>query len=108
MKSADVAMLASTASIEGETLITARDTGNVAPAIVATGSVKWFDGTRGFGFTGADIHQSWSYESQRKLVLNGILWTAKLPVPPDGVSAKFDPQSLQRNLDDKRPAKTSK
>ena len=66
------------------------------------------DGTRGFGFTGADIHQSWSYESQRTLVLNGILWTAKLPVPPDGVSAKFDPQSLQRNLDDKRPAKTTK
>ncbi|WP_420137823.1 cold-shock protein [Sphingomonas sp.] len=54
MKSADVAMLASTASIEGETLITARDTGNVAPAIVATGSVKWFDGTRGFGFIVGD------------------------------------------------------
>ena len=66
------------------------------------------DGTRGFGFTGADLHQSWSYESQRKLVLNAIIWTAKLAVPPDGVSAKFDPGSLQRNLDDKRPAKKTK
>lgn len=66
------------------------------------------DGTRGFGFTGADLHQSWSYESQRKLVLNAILWTAKLTVPADGVSAKFDPESLQRNLDDKRPAKKTK
>jgi hypothetical protein len=64
------------------------------------------DGTRGFGFTGADLHQSWSYESQRKLVLNGILWTAKLPVPARGVEAGFTTESLQRNLDDKRkPAK---
>ena len=60
------------------------------------------DGTRGFGFTGADLHQSWAYESQRKLVLNAILWTAKLPVPPGGAVAKFTPDSLQRNLDDKR------
>ena len=60
------------------------------------------DGTRGFGFTGADLHQSWSYESQRKLVLNGILWTAKLPVPTNGADARFHPDSLQRNLDDKR------
>jgi hypothetical protein len=65
------------------------------------------DGTRGFGFTGADLHRSWAYESQRKLVLNGILWTAKIPVPPHGAEATFKPESLQRNLDDKRrPAKT--
>lgn len=64
------------------------------------------DGTRGFGFTGADLHRSWAYESQRKLVLNGILWTAKLPVPARGADASFMPESLQRNLDDKRkPAK---
>ncbi|WP_442678741.1 cold-shock protein [Sphingomonas sp. ASY06-1R] len=54
MKSADVAMLASAGSIEGETLIEARETGSVAPEIVATGSVKWFDGTRGFGFIVGD------------------------------------------------------
>jgi hypothetical protein len=63
------------------------------------------DGTRGFGFTGADLHKSWSYESQRKLVLNAILWTAKLPVPKEGAVATFNPEGLQRNLDDKRPAK---
>jgi hypothetical protein len=60
------------------------------------------DGARGFGFTGADLHQSWSYESQRTLVLNGILWSARLPVPTGGARAKFDPASLERNLDDKR------
>ncbi len=65
------------------------------------------NGGRGFSFTGADLHQSWSYESQRTLVLNGILWAARLPVPAGGVKAKFDSASLARNLDDKRtpPAK---
>ena len=38
-------------------------------------------GGRGFGFTGADLHKSWSYESQRKLDVNGILWTAGLRFP---------------------------
>ena len=59
-------------------------------------------------FAIADLHKSWSYESQRKLVLNAILWTAKLPVPPHGAEATFAPESLQRNLDDKRPAKKTK
>ena len=60
------------------------------------------DGGRGFGFTGADLHASWAYESQRTLVLNGILWAARLPVPALGARAKFDPATLERNLDDKR------
>ena len=62
------------------------------------------NGTRGFGFTGADLHNSWSFESQRALVLNGILWAARLPVPAKGATAKFDPASLDRNLDYKPPA----
>jgi hypothetical protein len=65
-------------------------------------------GGRGFAFTGADLHKSWNYESQRKLVLNGILWSAKLPVPPDGAKADFDPASLERNLDDKSKPATAK
>lgn len=60
------------------------------------------EGGRGFGFTGADLHRSWLYESQRTLVLNGILWAAGLPVPADGVKVAFDPAGLERNLDDKR------
>jgi hypothetical protein len=62
------------------------------------------DGARGFGFTGADLHQSWSYDSQRTLVMNGILWAARLPVPASGVQVAFDPANLERNLDDKRNA----
>lgn len=64
-------------------------------------------GGRGFGFTGADLHKSWAYESQRKLVLNGILWAANLPVPLEGAEAAFDPASLERNLDDKRKPATA-
>jgi hypothetical protein len=59
------------------------------------------EGGRGFGFTGADIHKSWSYPSQRTLVLNGILWSAGLPVPAGGVQVDLDPAALERNLDDK-------
>jgi hypothetical protein len=67
------------------------------------------DGARGFGFTGADLHRSWAYASQRTLVLNGILWAARLPVPAGGATASFDPASLELNLDDKRtPAKAAK
>jgi len=62
------------------------------------------DGGRGFSFTGADLHKSWEYPSQRTLVLNGILWSARLPVPEGGAKATFDPASLERNLDDKRAA----
>jgi len=55
MKSAEVAMFAATDGIEGEGLGTvARDTADLLPAVVATGSVKWFDATRGFGFIVGD------------------------------------------------------
>ncbi|MFM9090377.1 MAG: hypothetical protein ACKOUK_01380, partial [Verrucomicrobiota bacterium] len=71
-------------------------------------------GARGFGFTGADLHRSWTYPSQRTLVLNGILWSAGLPVPAGGVQVDLDPAALERNLDDKpapapakRPAKAA-
>ena len=72
------------------------------------------EGGRGFGFTGADLHRSWSYPSQRTLVLNGILWSAGLPVPAGGVQVDLDPAALERNLDlkpapapAKRPAKAT-
>ena len=66
-------------------------------------------GGRGFGFTGADIHKSWTYDSQRTLVLNGILWAANVPVPTAGVHVALDPAKLDLNLDDKTsPAPAAK
>jgi hypothetical protein len=68
------------------------------------------NGGRGFGFTGADLHKSWSYESQRRLVVNGILWSAGLEVPAGGAKMDFNDADLNRNLDkkDKPAAKTTK
>lgn len=43
------------------------------------------DGGRGFGFTGAHYHSSWANDDFRKLVVNAIVWSAKLKVPKDGV-----------------------
>jgi type 1 glutamine amidotransferase len=59
------------------------------------------DGGRGFGFTGGHMHKNWSNDDQRKLVLNAILWTAKAPVPRDGVPSKITPADLAANLDKK-------
>jgi len=65
---------------------------------------------RGFGFTGADLHKSWSYESQRRMVVNGILWAAGLEVPVGGAKTDFNEADLNQNLDRKeKPAsKTAK
>ena len=65
-------------------------------------------GGRGFGFTGADLHKSWSYESQRRLVMNGILWASGLPVPAGGAKTVFSEGDLSKNLDRKEPATAKK
>jgi type 1 glutamine amidotransferase len=46
------------------------------------------DGARGFGFTGGHVHWNWAHNDFRKVVLNAIVWTARLEVPPDGVPSK--------------------
>jgi len=43
------------------------------------------DGGRSFGFTGGHYHSNWANDDFRKLVLNAIVWTAKLKVPKNGV-----------------------
>ena len=45
------------------------------------------DGGRGFGFTGGHFHKNWHIESFRKMVLNGIIWTAGIEVPEGGVAS---------------------
>jgi hypothetical protein len=59
------------------------------------------DGGRGFGFTGGHYHSNWGNDNFRKLVLNAILWTAKVEVPPGGVDCKVTAEDLRRNLDKK-------
>jgi type 1 glutamine amidotransferase len=59
------------------------------------------DGGRGFGFTGAHYHKNWANDDFRKLVLNAILWTARMEVPADGVQSKVTEEDLRQNLDAK-------
>ena len=49
------------------------------------------DGGRGFGFTGGHFHKNWGNDDFRTLVLNAILWTAKLDVPSDGDQVRASP-----------------
>lgn len=59
------------------------------------------NGGRGFGFTGAHVHNNWGNENFRKIVLNAILWIAHEEVPANGVESKITPEDLQKNLDPK-------
>lgn len=60
------------------------------------------DGGRGFGFTGGHTHANWGDPNQRKIVLNALLWLAKIDVPSRGVEDRITPADLTMNLDDKK------
>jgi type 1 glutamine amidotransferase len=81
---------------------------DVVRELVARGepqTVAWAfergNGGRGFGYTGGHFHRNWGDENTRKLVLNAILWTAKMDVPKDGVASTVTPEQLKANLDPK-------
>jgi len=58
------------------------------------------DGGRGFGFTGGHVHMNWQNDDNRKLMLNAILWTAKVKIPKDGVPSKTPTkEQMLQNLD---------
>jgi hypothetical protein len=58
------------------------------------------NGGRSVGFTGCDLHGNWGIPAQRRLLLNALLWTAKLPVPATGADVSA-PVDLRKNLDRK-------
>lgn len=64
-------------------------------------AVQRDDGGRGFGFCGGHFHQGWANNDQRKLVLNAIVWTAKMDVPAEGVNSSVTEEDLKANLDPK-------
>jgi hypothetical protein len=70
------------------------------PQVVAW-AVERPDGGRGFGFTGGHFHANWVNNDCRKLVLNAILWVAKVEVPAGGVDCNIKQDDLRRNLDRK-------
>lgn len=62
------------------------------------------DGGRGLGFTGGHFHLNWQNDDQRRLILNALVWLAKLEVPAGGVdSAPVSDVEIHENLDEKPP-----
>ena len=59
------------------------------------------DGGRGLGFTGGHTHANWGDEPAR-IMLNALLWLAKVDVPAKGVEDTITDADLTQNLDDKR------
>ena len=60
------------------------------------------DGGRGFGFTGGHFHDNWGNDEFRKVVLNAMLWIAKVEVPANGVESTVTQSQLDANLDPKK------
>ena len=63
------------------------------------------DGGRSFGFTGGHTHANWGDVNQRRVVLNALLWIAKVDVPAGGVKDNITAEDLTKNLDEKPPRK---
>lgn len=61
------------------------------------------DGGRSVGFTGGHTHAHWGNPNQRRIVLNALLWLAKMEVPAGGVVDAITASDLTANLDPKRP-----
>lgn len=59
------------------------------------------DGGRGFGFTGGHSHDNWGNDDFRKIVLNALVWLAKVEVPEGGVVSSVTAEQLNQNLDPK-------
>jgi len=56
--------------------------------------------SRGFGYTGGHLHKYWADENVRKLVLNGIAWTAGLEIPATGVTSAAKPSTAYQTIDE--------
>lgn len=81
-------------------------THNGRPEVVAW-AYERPNGGRSFAFTGCDLHKNWQVESQRRLVTNGILWSAKVEVPEGGAPVPMTPAKLAANLDAKPAPKAA-
>ena len=60
------------------------------------------DGGRGFGFTGGHFHMNWGNDDFRKVVLNTLVWVAKVNVPESGIESSVSEHQLMANLDWKK------
>jgi len=52
-------------------------------------------GSRSFGFSGLHFHSNWQYEAYRRMVVQGILWTVRAPIPEGGCDVEIVPADLR-------------
>lgn len=66
------------------------------------------DGGRSFSFTGLDAHAAWKLAGMRKLVVNGVLWTAGVEIGPTGAACDITDEQVDAMLTprDPKPVKT--
>jgi len=55
------------------------------------------DGGRSFGFVGLHFHSNWQLPAYRRFVVQGVLWSLKLPIPALGVATDIDRHKLELN-----------
>jgi len=55
------------------------------------------DGGRSFGFVGLHFHANWQLPEYRRFVVQGILWSLKIPIPASGVNMDIDSKKLEVN-----------
>ncbi len=58
------------------------------------------DAGRGFVTTGGNFHYNWANEDFRRMVLNGIVWAARVAVPGSGVLSVVEPLVVYKTLDE--------
>ena len=95
--------------------VTALATSMLPPESPKRETVAWCtersDSGRGFGIVMPHFYKNWRDEDLRRFILNGIIWSAKIEVPVEGVRTKapelaaFDPESVDPV---KPPAKPTK
>jgi hypothetical protein len=55
------------------------------------------DRGRSFGFVGLHFHANWQLPEYRRFVVQGVLWTLKLPIPEGGANVDIDSKKLELN-----------
>jgi type 1 glutamine amidotransferase len=85
--------------------VTALATSQLPPESPKTEIVAWavsrVDGGRGAGIVMPHFYKNWQVADLRMLIMNAIVWSAKLEVPADGVKtatpdlARFEPAAIE-------------
>ncbi|MBA4017272.1 MAG: hypothetical protein C0483_08870 [Pirellula sp.] len=94
--------------------VTAFATSQLPPEDPQTEIVAWGverpDGGRGFGIVMPHFYKNWALDDLRTFILNGVVWSAKVEVPKEGVRtaapdlAAFAPGSIEPKPREPKPA----